>query len=208
MTVTLFAVLVARWATGLPALMQVNYWYLSYEHGFIRRALVGTLIWPLIDGRLLGEAVAIVAGLNLVATAALLWLLARLLRDLPWPIIAAFVFSNALPMLARWLGTLDPWMMLAVVGTIFLLEVKNDSRRLAWLDSDFSRRSHQRCPRRIVQDACSTIMGYDRRERFGRRTFILTVVALCAAVPLIHEAGLWVLLPVLAVMWISRRRRA
>lgn len=120
----LFALMLARWAMGLPGLCHLPYWYLSYSEGFIRRAFVGTLTMPLLVGRPLGEVMAIVAAFGGAASIALLAILVagsgrqRALDAIP----LAFVFSSALPSLARDLGTLDPFLVLAAVAAFLLTE--------------------------------------------------------------------------------------
>jgi len=120
----IFALLAGRWVMGLPALCHVPYWYLSYTEGFIRRAFVGTFTTPLLVGRPLSQVLAMIAVFGGAATLVLLAALTfgAVRRGGFDALSLAFLFSNALPWLARDLGTLDPFFVLASFGAFLLIE--------------------------------------------------------------------------------------
>ena len=118
-----FAVLLARWATGLPGeACEVPYFYLSYTEGFIRRALVGTFTLPLLAGRSLGDAMAMIGIVNIIGATLFLGLLAHRIRDVSPLILLAFIASGALPWLANDLGNLDTWILLFAFAAVCGLE--------------------------------------------------------------------------------------
>ena len=118
-----FALLLARWATGLPGeACDVPYFYLSYTEGFIRRALVGTFTLPLLAGRSLGGAMAMIGVVNVVAATLFLGLLTHRIRDVSPPVLLAFIASGALPWLANDLGNLDTWVVLFAFAALCGLE--------------------------------------------------------------------------------------
>ena len=125
--VLLFALMLARWASGLPAVCQLPYWYLSYTEGFIRRALVGTFTLPLLVGHPLPAALVMIAAFGSIAGVALIIMLtvASGRRGAGDPVVLAFVFSGALPWLAHDLGTLDTIVVLVSLGAFLLIDRGN-----------------------------------------------------------------------------------
>jgi hypothetical protein len=147
--------------SGLPGLVQVPYWYLSYSEGFIRRALLGTLTMPFLVDRPIGEAMHIIIAICATADAILiggltLFFQASRMRLLA-PVPIAFLASGALPWLGRDLGMLDVFIDLLSLAAFALLF---------------------------------------RGHAVG--------IALCAIVPLTHEGGLFLLLPLLGGLFLLR----
>ncbi len=182
-TVVIALLLAVRWRTGLPAtiwiIRDLPIWYLSYSEGFIRRAFVGTFTMPFLVGQPLGEVEIIVSTLGGLACLALLLLLTRLLRQLPRIIGAAFLVSDALPWLAKDLARLDPWVM---ASTLLAVEATMHEGRF--------------------------VRGFGcvapAEPNGSGRNLPIVAAPLCAVVPLIHEAGLWLLLPVLGGILLLR----
>lgn len=117
--------MLGRWWSGFPATIQLQYWYLSYSQGLIRRGLVGTLTTPWLVGLPLPDAmfviskICVAAALALIATLAFTFYAYRL----RWhdPIVLLFIASNCLPFAAHDLGTLDVFIMLLSLWVLFLI---------------------------------------------------------------------------------------
>lgn len=116
-----------------PPTYAFAHWLLSYEHGFIKRGLIGTLVEPLLEGKRPNELRVIVsmlsmATLTLTFTALLraAWEILRHGERLETggfvpPLLLAFVSSSAIVLAASSIGYFDHFLTLLSLAAIVLI---------------------------------------------------------------------------------------